>query len=104
MPPTALAPCGLLGIQTNDMNTKYKNNPELIAQLRTVNQDGEDAPIGDKVTSIQVIQNKQNSAGLVQIDVRDFKRNTNLIIEIELPELSAAVAMATLNAERDMDA
>ena len=82
------------------MNSKYKNNPELIARLRLVNTDGEDNHIGDKVTGIQVQQDKANTAGLVQIDVRDFKRNESLVIEIELPELMAAISLATLNADR----
>jgi len=86
------------------VNTKHRNSPELIAQLRTVNQEGDDNSLGDKVTSIQILQNKQNPNGLVQIDVRDFKRGVNLIVEIELPELSAALSLATLNAERDNDA
>jgi hypothetical protein len=82
------------------MNTKYKSNPELIAQLRTVDPDGADSHIGDRVAGIQVQQDKNNVAGLVQIDVHDFKRNENLVIEIELPELMAALSLATLNAER----
>lgn len=86
------------------MNTKYRNNPELIAQLRTVSQDGDENHLGDKVTSIQILQNKRNPDGLAQIDVRDFKRGVNLIVEIELPELSAAISLATLNAERNTDA
>jgi hypothetical protein len=83
------------------MNAKYKTCPEIIAQLRTVNRDGEDNQLGDKVTGIQVKQDKNNDGGLVQIDVRDFKRGENLVVEIELPELMAALAMATLNADRD---
>lgn len=83
------------------MNSKYEGQPELISQLRTVNKDGEDNPLGDKVTSIQILQDKQNRNGLVQLDVRDFKKGVNLIVEIELPELVAAISMATLNSERD---
>ena len=83
------------------MNSKYEGQPELIAQLRTVNQDGEDNPLGDKVTSIQILQGKQNKNGLVQLDVRDFKKGVNLIVEIELPELVAALSLATLHAERE---
>ena len=85
------------------MNSKYKSNPEVIATLRMVTADGNDEPIGDKVTGIQVLQNKQNSSGLVQIDVRDYKGRGSLVIEIELPELTAALSIATLNAERDTD-
>lgn len=63
------------------MNTRYKNSPEFIAQLRTVNQDGEDRLLGDKVTSIQIMQTKLNPTGLAQIDVRDFKRGLNDVTE-----------------------
>lgn len=83
------------------MNTKYKSCPELIATLRGVNEDGDDRPIGDKVTSIQVMRDRGNPGGLVQIDVRGFKGAENLIIEIELPELMAALSVATLNSEHD---
>lgn len=83
------------------MNTKYKTRPELISRVRTVTENGDDKPIGDKVTGIQIQCDKQNPNGLVQIDVREFKGSDNLIVEIELPELIAALSMATLNAERE---
>ncbi len=83
------------------MNTKYRNNPELIARLRTVNRVGDDIDLGEKVTGIQILQNDQNPNGVAQIDVHDFKRGVNLLVEIELCELSAAISLATLNAERD---
>lgn len=83
------------------MNKKYKTNPEVIATCHTISNSGEDTHIGDRVTGIQVIQDGKNQDGLVQIDVRDLKSKVNLIIEIELPELMAAISLATLNAERD---
>lgn len=86
------------------MNAKYPNNPELIATLRAIDGNGDEDYLGDKLIGVQVQQDKRNRNGLVQIDVRDFKRGTNLIIEIELPELAAALSLATLNAERNLDA
>lgn len=83
------------------MNTRYKVNPELISSVRTVSESGDDNRIGDKVTGIQVVCDKQSPNGLVQIDVRDFKKGVNLIVEIELQELAGALALATLNAERE---
>ena len=82
------------------MNTKYRSAPEVIASLRTVDELGNDNPIGDKVTGVSVSRNEQNGDGVVIIDVREFKRGSNLLIEIELQELSAALAMATLNSDR----
>lgn len=83
------------------MNTKFKSCPEIIARLRTVSEDGVDDYLGDKIVGVQVQQDKHNAAGLVQIDVRSFKRDINLILEIELPELAAEISMDTLNAQRD---
>lgn len=83
------------------MNTKFKSCPEIIARLRTVSECGVDDYLGGKIVGVQVQQDKHNAAGIVQIDVRNFKRDTNLILEIELPELAAAISMATLNAQRD---
>lgn len=83
------------------MNIKYKSCPEIIARIRIVDEEGDDCLSADKVTGIQVRQDKHNEGGLVQIDVRDYKRGENLIVEIELAELMAALTMATLNADRD---
>ena len=83
------------------MNTKYSGSPELIARVRLNNLDGEDVYAESRITGIQVMQYKQSLAGIVQIDVRDFKKGTNLIVEMELPELMAALSVATLNAERE---
>lgn len=83
------------------MNTKHKSCPEVIGYLRKIDTDGNEIPIGDKVVGIQVNQDKSTPAGIVQIDIREFTRNANLIIEIELPELVAAISCASLNAERN---
>lgn len=82
------------------MNIRHEM-PEMIGTLRMVNSDGDEACLGDKIIGIQVSQDTISSPGLVQFDVRDFKRNTNLLLEIELQELVAALARATLNAERN---
>ena len=85
------------------MNSKYKSNPEVIGTLKSINEDGDDTHLGDKVVGIQVQQNRQNRDGLVQFDVRGFKGSTNLILEIELSELVAALSLATMNADRDLE-
>jgi hypothetical protein len=81
------------------MNTKYKNTPEIIASLRKITPAGDDIGLGDRVAGIQVVKTTNNPTGTVQIDVRDLQRNQNLIVEFELPELVAALSLATLNAE-----
>lgn len=83
------------------MNSQIKSNPELIASLRIVDKDANDQSVGDKITGIQVMQDDGHPDGYVQIDVRDFRRGDNLVIEIELPELMSALSLATLNATRD---
>ena len=79
------------------MNTRYKDCPELIGTVRLIDGDGEEKYLGDKVVGIQV---NDDHDGLVQIDVRSFKGNDNFVIEIELPELVAALSLATYNANK----
>lgn len=83
------------------MKTKYRTIPEVIAEVRTITGE-EDEFVGDKVTGIQV-RVDEDSAPTVQIDVRDFnsKKSQNIILEIELSELVAAISVATLNAEKE---
>jgi hypothetical protein len=80
------------------MNTRYSASPELIASSRIVDQDGENTNVKDLVTSIEVRKVKEGPA-IVQIDMRGFKKNQNLVIEVELAELVAALSHATVNAE-----
>lgn len=79
------------------MNTRYKSAPEIIATARYATEDGEDVYLGDKVVGLQVM--KRN--GLLQLDIRDFKSKSNLVIEIELHEIVSAISLATLNAENE---
>ena len=85
------------------MNTKHKSTPELVATCRTVNTDGNDNYIGDKLVGIQIEPRKAGETAVVQIDIRDFRAKTNLVVEIELAELVAAISQATLHAEVDGD-
>ena len=82
---------------------KYPNNPEVIATLETIDKDGDDHYIGDKIIGIQVRQSGRERDGMVDLDIRDFnKRGDNLIVRIPYPELMAALACAALNAEHDL--
>ena len=82
------------------MNKKYQSQPEVIASIRHVNQDGDERITGDRVTSLAVYQSKSQPEGFLQIDIRGMGRNENMLIEIELHEFVAALSLATLNAER----
>lgn len=82
------------------MNSKYENCPELIATIREVTCDGQDLLIGDRVTGIQVRVAGKNKPAVVQLDVREFRKQSSIVVEIELSELMSALSMATLNAEK----
>jgi hypothetical protein len=82
------------------MNTKYPNCPEVIANLRSVSIRGDDTEIGTRIVGIQILRGSRNPNGTAQIDIRDFKPGGNLIVEIELQELAAALSLATLHADR----
>jgi hypothetical protein len=82
------------------MNTKYPKCPDVIADLRGVNRDGDDTGMGARIVGIQILRDSRNQNSIAQIDIRDFKPGENLIVEIELPELAAALSLATLHAER----
>lgn len=78
---------------------KYPANPELISSVKEVNGDGDDKIYPDLVTGISIQMG--NGVGIAQLDLKGFKRNTNLIIEIELAELVAAISSASLNADKE---
>jgi hypothetical protein len=82
-------------------NTRYSSTPEVIANVKVITSEGDEIAYGDVVTGIQVQQSKNALTGLVQLDLRGHpKKHSSLVIEIELQELVAALAHATLNAER----
>jgi hypothetical protein len=80
------------------MNVRYKHAPEVISSLKTINAQGEDAYLGDHVTAMDVLRSKTGGPGIARIEIRNFKKEDCLIVEIELPELVAAISTATLNA------
>lgn len=81
---------------------KYQDCPELIATVETIDCDGDATYAGEKIIGIGVRQDSSmHREGTVDIDVRDFKRGVSLVIRLPLPELVAAIATATLNAQRD---
>jgi hypothetical protein len=81
------------------MNSKYKSSPELIAAFRTVDHDGEEKRSGDKVVGVMCQDAK--TTPIIQLDIREFSKNHNLIIEIEAAELMAALTQAMINAQND---
>jgi hypothetical protein len=82
------------------MNKRYKKCPEFLANVRFVNKDGDDSNHADKVAAIQVFADKERPEGFAQIEVRELMGKC-LVVEIELPELIAALSLATLNADHD---
>jgi hypothetical protein len=86
------------------MNIKYNDCPELISTIREVTPEGDDVPMGDRVTGIQVRVEGKNKPAIAQMDIRDYKKRSSLVIEIELSELMAALSVATLNADKAKDA
>ena len=79
------------------MNKRFKETPELIGRIELLNAECETNYLGNRVVGIQVI--KKGSEPVAQLDVRSFKGGNNLIVEIELGELVAALSQATLHAE-----
>lgn len=83
--------------QNKNMNQRYNENPEIIASLGKASGDGEDYNTSDRVCGISVTQS--SGVNVVQIDIRDFSKKTNLIVEIELLELVQAIALAAANSK-----
>jgi hypothetical protein len=83
------------------MNSNYKSNPEIIATVRAITKEGDDTHKGDFVAGIQVMSKEEGRQAIVQIDLRNYSKQANLIIEVELHELVSALSMATLNSERN---
>lgn len=82
---------------------RYPNCPEVIATVETVDADGNDSLIGDRVLGIQVRQSSGDRDGIVDLDLREFgPKHLNLVIRIGLPELMVALSCATLNADHDL--
>lgn len=83
---------------------KFYKTPEILAQVRTVNQDGEDSHLGDKVLGVQVLfDDDRHREGTAQLDLRGYARkgNENLIVEVPLSDLMAALTTAALNRDDD---
>lgn len=81
----------------------YQNNPEIVADARLVDKDGNDNFVGDRVCGVEVFQNKDRPHGFVQLDFKNWdNKNINLIIEMDLPEFIAAIIRATLNRDSDL--
>jgi len=78
----------------------YANNPEVIANARNVNADGDELFHGDKVCGIQAYSPKWQKKwpnGCVQLDLREFTKNANLVIEFDAEQLMQAITRVMLN-------
>lgn len=76
------------------MNVRY-SAPEIIGTHRIVNQDGDDTHRADYVVGVAVTE-KDGKSALVQLDIRQYRGNKNLVLEFELHELVSAISLATL--------
>lgn len=78
---------------------KYYASPQVIGRLRIVDDQGEDHALQDKI--VTVIANKDGSnsfEGTVSIDIPDYpKKGGNLVLDVSLPEILAAIGTAALN-------
>lgn len=61
--------------------------------------DGETSSYGDLIIGVSVSVSDLNREGEVCIDIRDIFKKENLVVRLQLPELLAALASATLNAD-----
>lgn len=77
------------------MNVRFDGTPEVIATVSTM-RDGTQNLFKDRVLGVSVSRNRQG-VGVVELDVRGFQRDINLILTVELSEIMAALAHATLN-------
>ncbi len=82
----------------------HDKQPELIAQTNIVSGDGNESCEGSSIVSVAVYQDKDSQRrGEVQLVVHDYNGDADdLIVRLPLPELMAALGLATLNAERDL--
>lgn len=78
---------------------KFYSSPQLIAQARIVDRNGNDKTLGDKIVNFVATKNEGPSfEGTIQIDVHDYPENgKNLILDVSLPELLQAIGSAAIN-------
>ncbi len=82
---------------------RYLETPEIISHVRTVDSNGDDGHIGDRILGVHVnMDDSLSREGTVQLDLRDFdpKKRESLVIEISLPDLMAALTTATLHRDK----
>ena len=79
---------------------KFYATPQLIAQARIVDANGEDKCLGDKIVNLMALKDESRSfEGTIQIDLHDYpQKGKNLILEVSMPELLAAIGSAAINA------
>jgi hypothetical protein len=81
---------------------KYPGNPEIIADIQSIDTEGEAESYGDKIIGISVEIGKNiNQTGEVTFDVRDFYKKEALTIRVQLADLLLAISSATLHANRE---
>lgn len=79
----------------------YLAEPEFISHLEYVNGAGDCDTVGERIASMTVSKSKNDADAEVQLDFRDVKRGTNLLVRIPLARFVAALSQATLHADHN---
>jgi hypothetical protein len=78
-----------------NVRTQCPGEPEILGYVERVGP--EDAiSIGNRTVGISVNARKDGFTEAV-LDIREFSKNTNIAVKVELSELVAAISMASVN-------
>lgn len=80
------------------------NNPELIAQVDTIDSNGDEVSNQILIVGVGVRQNKDADInGTVDLDIRNYTKSRKcIIVRLPLQELLKAVGIAALCANRNI--
>jgi hypothetical protein len=77
-----------------------KKNPEIIANVRTIDGEGEETYFGDCVMGVEVANNESAyPGGLVMFDLRGALKKANIVVRIDAEDLMQALTRAMVNRE-----
>lgn len=79
------------------MNTRYTKTPEIIGTVTTIDKNGNDEYVGDRVVGISA-KKSERGVGSISLDIRDIEKESCIQVSVELTEILSAIGQATLNA------
>lgn len=83
------------------MNVCFPAEPEIITDVRTIDEEGNEKTRNDLVCGVSVkTEGNSTKTAIVSLDVRGWAKNTNLMLKFELSELVSAISQATLYADK----